>query len=116
MPEHNDFNDYLPEPKRQDYSVEIPADQPPLNLNRVPSGNDPMGRIEQRGMVYRRLARGQAPWWLLIAGWVVFGGLALGLLKMALAGSILSWVLFALSLLPLLIMLQGTLAKASPGR
>ncbi len=111
MPEPKDFNDYLPEPKSEEYSIDIPPDPVPLQPGQVPSGNDPLGRIEQRGIAYGNLSRGRAPWWVLIAGWVVFGGLALGLLKMALAGSIVSWVLLAISLLPLVIVLQGTLAK-----
>jgi hypothetical protein len=116
MADPNDFNNYLPEQKPEEYSIEIPADQSPINLDRVPSGDDLMGRIEQRGMAYSRLARGLAPWWILIAGWVVFGGLALGLLKMALAGSIVSWVLLVLVLLPLVILGQGTVAKLTSGR
>ncbi|NJL48521.1 MAG: hypothetical protein HC929_14880 [Leptolyngbyaceae cyanobacterium SM2_5_2] len=112
MPEPNNFDDYLPEQKPQEYSIEIPPDAVPLQPDRVPSGNDPLGRIEQRGMAYSSLARGRAPWWLLIAGWVIFGGLTLGLLKMALAGSVVSWMLLAISLLPLVILAQGTLAKA----
>jgi hypothetical protein len=72
-----------------------------------------MGRIEQRGMAYSRLSRGLAPWWLLISGWVVFGGLALGLLKMGLAGNIVSWVLLGIVILPLIILAQGSLAKLS---
>lgn len=114
MADQNEFNDYLPEQKPEEYSIEIPADQSPLNLDRVPSGQDVLGRIEQRGMAYSRLARGLAPWWILVAGWVVFGGLAWGLMKMALAGNILSWVLLAIVILPLIILAQGTLAKLSP--
>jgi hypothetical protein len=113
MAEQNEFNDYLPEQKPEEYSIEVPADQAPLNLDRVPSGNDLMGRIEQRGIAYSRLSRGLAPWWVLISGWVVFGGLALGLLKMGLAGSIVSWVLLVIVILPLIILAQGTLAKLS---
>ncbi|MBD2425798.1 hypothetical protein [Phormidium sp. FACHB-1136] len=113
MAEQNDFNDYLPEQKPEEYSIEVPADQAPLNLDRVPSGQDIMGRIEQRGIAYSRLARGLAPWWVLVSGWVVFGGLALGLLKMGLAGSIVSWVLLVIVILPLIILAQGTLAKLS---
>lgn len=116
MPDPNDFNDYLPEQKPEEYSIEIPADQSPLNLDRVPSGDDVMGRIEQRGVAYSRLSRGLAPWWLLISGWVVFGGLAVGLLKMGLAGSIVSWVLLVMVILPLIILAQGTLAKLSAQR
>ncbi len=111
MPDPNEFNDYLPEQKPEEYAIEIPADQSPLNLDRVPSGQDILGRIEQRGMAYSRLSRGLAPWWVLISGWVVFGGLALGLLKMALGGNIVSWVLLAMVVLPLIILAQGTLAK-----
>jgi hypothetical protein len=116
MPNPNDANntnDYFPQPQPPEQSIEIPADQQPYDYNRVPSGNDPLGRIEQRGMAYSNLARGRAPWWILIAGWVVFGGLALGLLRMAIAGSIVSWLLLAIALLPLVILLQGTWAKAS---
>lgn len=113
MADPNEFNDYLPEQKPEEYSIEVPADQSPLNLDRVPSGHDFMGRIEQRGIAYSRLSRGLAPWWVLIAGWVVFGGLALGLLKMGLAGSVVSWVLLGIVILPLVILAQGTLAKLS---
>jgi len=111
MPEKNDFNEYLPEQKPEEYSIDIPAEPVPIQPGRIPSGDDPMGRIEQRGIVYSNLARGRTPWWILMAGWVVFGGLTLGLLKMAIAGSIVSWVLLVISLLPLVILAQGTLVK-----
>ncbi|MEY3297725.1 MAG: hypothetical protein RLZZ597_985 [Cyanobacteriota bacterium] len=116
MADPQEFNDYLPEQKPEQYSIEVPADQSPLNLDRVPSGDSLMGRIEQRGMAYSRLSRGLAPWWILISGWVVFGGLALGLLKMGLAGNVISWVLLVIVSLPLIILAQGTLAKLSAQR
>ncbi|NMF84896.1 hypothetical protein [Nodosilinea sp. P-1105] len=111
MPEPDNFNEYLPKQQPEEYSIEVPADQRPQDYNRIPSGDSPMGRIEQRGMAYSNLSRGRAPWWLLIIGLILFGSIALGLLAMGLAGSLVSWVLFVVSLLPLVILLQGILAK-----
>jgi hypothetical protein len=68
MAEPNEFNDYLPESKPEEYSIGIPAEPSLVNRDRIPTGTDPLSRIEQRGMAYSRLARGLAPWWILIAG------------------------------------------------
>ncbi|MDZ8083370.1 MAG: hypothetical protein RMX35_30435 [Nostoc sp. DcaGUA01] len=55
--------------------VEIPAEQEPIYQQRIPSGYDPMGEIYLRGRAMRTMSSGRMPWWVLISGWILFGGL-----------------------------------------
>jgi hypothetical protein len=110
---NNDFNKYLPdengEPEK--LSIEIPAEQR-LNPEKTPSGFDPMGEIQLRGQAYRGLAGGQTPWWILIAGWFVFGAIFAVLLHAAITTRMLTvWILLIIMTIPLLILWRGTVAK-----
>lgn len=114
MSEKEQFNQYFPEPDLEERSIEIPTNQFPSTYDQVPSSDDPMGRIELRGRAYQNLASGRNPWWLLISGWVVFGGVTLMLAKIAFnAGAVTPWIFLVISLIPLFIMLRGTLVKIS---
>lgn len=119
MPDNNEFNRFLPEEPRQpdQLSIEIPAEQPSLHPDRIPSGYEPMGEIQLRGRAFGGLASGQAPWWVMFTGWAMFGGAALLLLHFAIAAaSITAWLLLILALIPLLILWRGTTAKLSSTR
>ncbi len=109
-----DLNRFLPEDSTtpDQLSIEIPADSNPYVPEQLPSGFDPMGEIELRGRAYRGLAAGQMPWWILIAGWVIFGFFAAILLHAAITSpSLTLWILLVFMLLVLLILGRGTLAK-----
>jgi hypothetical protein len=118
--QNNQFNRYLPDENRLDrdkLSIEVPAEQHPLEYDRVPSGYDPMGEIQLRGRVFRGLAGGQTSWWVIISGWLIFGFIAALVLHAAIATS--SWamgLLLAIALIPLIVLARGTAAKLSAGR
>jgi len=94
--------------------IEVPTHSNSPYHERIPSGYDPMGEIYLRGIAYRGLAGGRIPWWVLISGWVVFGGLALLVLIAAIASASFE-MLSALIIVgtPVIILLRGTLAKRS---
>jgi hypothetical protein len=94
--------------------IEIPTYSNSPYHEKVPSGYDPMGEIYLRGRAYRGLAGGRIPWWVLISGWVVFGGLALLVLISAIASASFEMLpALIIVCIPLLILLRGTLAKRS---
>lgn len=117
MPDNN-FNSFLPEepPNRDNLSIDIPA-EPPLSVERVPSGYDPMGEIELRGRVAQGMSSGRIPWWVLITGWVLAGGFAFLLLHLAIQS--FSWLLLvplAIAAIFLVILWRGTQAKLGQRR
>lgn len=94
--------------------VEIPAEQEPIYQQRIPSGYDPMGEIYLRGRAMRNLSSGTKPWWVLISGWVLFGGLFFLVLGIAISSISLALIPYLIiSGVPVLIVLRGTLAKLS---
>jgi hypothetical protein len=118
--QNNQFNRYLPDENRLNrdkLSIEVPAEQRPLEYDRVPSGFEPMGEIQLRGRVFRGLASGQTPWWIIISGWLIFGFIAALVLHAVIATS--SWgmgLLLVIVLIPLIILARGTVAKLSTGK
>jgi hypothetical protein len=107
--------------------IGIPAESNYPKLEKIPSGYDPMGRIYLEGIANRNLAGGRIPWWVLISGWILYGGYALCgfVLAITLAFSegwfiLVSGDLFVLMLvmvmLPLLILWRGTIAKLTIAR
>ena len=107
--------------------TEIPAESNYPNLEKIPSGYDPMGRIYLEGIANRNLAGGRIPWWVLISGWMLYGALALLGFLAAIAltsfeGSFIVvfgglFVLIGLTvILPLLILWRGTIAKLTIAR
>ena len=117
MNNNDDLNQFLPKDNPVDpdkLSIEIPAEQHPTPYDRVPSGYEPMGEIELRGRVFRGLAGGQIPWWVLISSWVIFGFIAALLLHAAIMTStVTAWMFLAIALIPLFILGRGTVAKLS---
>lgn len=111
MSKNNEFNRFLPEVEPEKHSVDIPA-QPPPQYDRVPSGYEPIGEIELRGRVVRGLANGRTAWWVLISGWIIFGGLVWLMIKISLISpAIVAWIFATIAAVPLLILLKGTKAK-----
>lgn len=106
---------YFPDAGRfddDDLRVGIPSERPWPGSDRVPTGYDPMGHVYLQGRAYRRLAAGTMPWWVLITGWVVFGGSTFVLLWVSLsAGSWGSLLTLALAIAPLIVLWRGTRAK-----
>lgn len=99
---------------RDQLFVEVPAEQKSPHPERIPSGYDPMGEIYLRGRTYRSLAGGRIQWWVLISGWIIFGGIALLILTVAIASGSLALLLsLALFTMPVWVVLRGTLAKLS---
>lgn len=94
--------------------IEIPAEQQSPYQERIPSGYDPMQEIYLRGRAFRSMSGGGIPWWVLISGWLIFGGLALLMLITAIASQSFE-LLFPLVIIsiPVLIVCRGTLAKLS---
>lgn len=118
MPEEDEFNRFLPEENldKDKLSTSIPPQQhvPP---DRIPSGYDPMGRIHLQGQAHRSMATGQVPGWVLITGWIVFGGTALILAYVAIISPfVTTWVALAISLIPLFVLWRGTRARTANRR
>jgi hypothetical protein len=92
--------------------IEIPATRHSPYQDRVPSALDPMGEIYLRARVLRTLGGGNVRWWVLISGWLLFGG---GFL--AFAGIIMSTQSYALifslaiTAIPLVPLWPGTAKK-----
>ena len=115
MNKQNLSSPFLPETESDRLSIEIPAEPPRHPYDRIPSGYDPMGEVALRGRAFRRLSSGFAPWWVLMAGWAAFGGFAFMLLRLPLStasnAALLALLPLILSLIPLLILVRGTIAK-----
>ncbi|PSB21987.1 hypothetical protein C7B65_00800 [Phormidesmis priestleyi ULC007] len=119
MNNKDEFNRFLPDESLDPdkLSIGIPAEQTPLNPDRIPSGFDPMGEIQLRGRAYRSLAGGQAPWWVLISGWVIFGGFVWIMVRLTvLSSSFVLLIPLAIATIPLFILLKGTKAKLASQR
>ncbi|UBF30310.1 hypothetical protein K9N68_34415 (plasmid) [Kovacikia minuta CCNUW1] len=121
MSEKGKFDQFLPNDDekldRDKLSIEVPAEQRPVQHDRIPSGYDPMGEIHLRGRVSQGLAGGRIPWWVLIAGWIIFGGTALLMLYAAVTSSTATvWLMFAIAVIPLVLLWKGTTAKLSKKR
>jgi hypothetical protein len=106
-PLHSDRN---PEPEK--FVVEIPPEKPPTYQEKLPSGFDPMGEIYLRGHAYRGLAGGTQPWWVIISGWFIFGGIAFMIIGAAISSlSPMLIIPFLFALIPVIILWRGTTAK-----
>lgn len=119
MSQKDEFKQFFPDEglDKDKLSVEIPAEQKPVYPERIPSGYEPMGEIQLRGQAYRGLAGGRIPWWVLITGWILFGGFALLMVyAIAIAWSSAAWFTLAIAAIPLIILWRGTRAKLSSRR
>ncbi|MFB2938484.1 hypothetical protein ACE1B6_24820 [Aerosakkonemataceae cyanobacterium BLCC-F154] len=114
MSKKDQFDEFLPESKQENLYIEIPAEQRPLEHNRIPSGYEPMGEIELRGRVFRGLASGQVHWWVLITGWIILGSYTLLVCYLAVTSFFWAGLIFlAIAVIPLLVLWKGTTAKLS---
>ncbi|MGF1499752.1 MAG: hypothetical protein ACFB8W_23440 [Elainellaceae cyanobacterium] len=119
MSEDKDLDQFFPDeqPNEDELVVELPASPPSPYQERIPSGYDPMGEIYLRGRAYQGLARGSIPWWVLISGWVVFGGTSLFVLFIVFtAGSLSSLPLLLFPAALIAILWRGTSAKLAVGK
>ena len=116
----NDENDpYLPSRKSQKdrYIIEIPLESKMPKPDRLPSGFDPIQSIGLEGRAFRGLAGGRIPWWVLITGWIIFGGFALLTLSLSItSGFLSSFSLLLINSIPILILWRGTAAKFTVNR
>jgi hypothetical protein len=119
MNEHDESKQFFPDDKLDSdrIVVEVPADQKSPYQERIPSGYEPMGEIYLRGRAFRGLAGGRIPWWVLISGWIFFGGLALLIVISAIlpltSASFSALLPLIILAIPLIILWRGTTTKLS---
>jgi hypothetical protein len=110
---------YLPPRKSEKdrFILEIPLESKMPKPDRLPSGFDPIQSIGLEGRAFRGLAGGRMPWWVLITGWIIFGGFALLSLSLAITSGFLSSLpLLLINIIPILILWRGTAAKFTANR
>lgn len=115
MSENDEHKQFLPDDEidRDRLVVEVPQSPTPYQ-ERVPSGYDPMGEVYLRGRAFRALAGGRIPWWVLISGWIIFGGLALLILVLAITSAAYGLLpALVIITIPLITLWRGTMAKLS---
>ncbi len=100
--------------KQDKIFVEVPPEQNSPYDDKIPSGYDPMGEVYLRGRAFRGMSGGRTPWWVLITGWIIFGGLALVIISTAIASQSFA-LIFPLAFVSIfiLILIRGTAAKLS---
>ena len=116
MSDHDDYRPFLPNEEMDDEKivVEVPSNSGFPYQERTPAGYEPMEAIQLRGITYRRLAGGRIPWWVLISGWILYGGLILvSLIPAIAAGGLLALLTLIVGAIPLIILGRGTAAKLS---
>lgn len=116
MSRNDDYKQFLPndELDRERIVVEVPANPKPTQQERIPSEYDPMGQIYLQGRVFRGLTGGRIPWWVLISGWIIFGGLFLSILILAIASAAFEFLpVLLFAFIPVMVLWRGTVAKLS---
>ncbi|EAZ89503.1 hypothetical protein [Crocosphaera chwakensis] len=94
------------------FSIDIPSQSESPYQDRIPSGYDPMGEIYLRGRAFRGLASGGIPWWILVSGWIIFGGFTLLIIvAVIIAQDFIGLILLFVPGTILLILWRGTKAK-----
>ncbi|WP_414620078.1 hypothetical protein [Calothrix sp. CCY 0018] len=123
MSENDEFKQFLPDEEFESeqivYSVSV--NDEPTYQEKMPSGYDPMGRIELEGIAFRGLAAGKISWWVLITGWFIFGIVSFAMLIPAIAllaseftsAMIMLLPALLISCIPLVVLWRGTAAKLS---
>jgi hypothetical protein len=85
--------------------IEVPPTRHYPYPDLIPSALDPMGEIYVRARALRTLGGGNVRWWVLISGWLIFGGgfllFALMILSTQSYFSLLVLVILAIPLVPL---------------
>jgi hypothetical protein len=97
--------------------IEIPPTQHSPYQDRVPSALNPMGEIYLRARVLRTLGGGNVRWWVLISGWLMFGGgfLAIAWIMIS-TQSYASIFQLAITAIPLVSLWRGTAKKLAQRR
>lgn len=122
MSKNDEFKKFLPDEKfkREQFIYEVPSEAEPPLQEIIPSGYEPMQNIQLEGKAYRGLAAGKTRWWVLMTGWMVFGGVAFAVLipivSLILESSVMSIMLIPIlffAFVPLIILWRGTNAKLS---
>jgi hypothetical protein len=117
----------MSDPKKVDRDkliVNLPARRPSpydnpasSSSDRVPSGFDPMGEIQLRGRILRTLSEGNVRWWIMIAGWVIFGGGFLLMLLIVIESQLYPLIVpLAIAAIPLVALWKGTARKLARSR
>jgi hypothetical protein len=119
MKNNDKHEPYLPHRKsdKDRLIVEIPLESKMPYPDRLPSGFDPIQSIGLEGRAFRGLAGGRIPWWVLITGWVIFGGFALLTLNLAMTSGVFPILLILfINAIPIVILWRGTAAKFTINR
>ena len=119
MRDNDERDPYLPHRKsdKDRLIVEIPLESKMPYPDRLPSGFDPIQSIGLEGRAFRGVAGGRIPWWILITGWIIFGGFALLTLSLAIPSGVLSSLpLLFINSIPIVILWRGTAAKFKVNR
>lgn len=119
MSNNQESNQFFPDNKldQDDTIVEVPSNLPSPDRERIPSGYDPMQEIHLRGRAFRGLAGGGMPWWVPIAGWVIFGIPVLFLLiSVLLSGNFSALPVLLIPAIFIIILWRGTNSKLSIGK
>lgn len=92
--------------------IEVPPTRHSPYQDRIPSALDPMGEIYLRARVLRTLGGGNVRWWVLVSGWLLFGGgfLAIAWIIISTQSHALIFSL-AIAAIPLVSLWRGTTKK-----
>jgi hypothetical protein len=119
MKNNDNYDPYLP-PRKSDkdrFIVEVPLEAKMPKPDRLPSGFDPIQSIGLEGRAFRGLAGGRIPWWVLITGWIIFGGFAFLTLSLVLQSGVLpNFLILLVNAIPIVILWRGTAAKFTVDR
>jgi hypothetical protein len=92
--------------------IEVPPTQHSPYPDRVPSATDPMGEIYLRARMLRTLGGGNIRWWVLISGWLMFGGIFFAIAWIVLSTQSYSFLFpLAIAAIPLVSLWRGTAKK-----
>jgi hypothetical protein len=92
--------------------IEVPPTHQYPYQDRVPAALNPMGEIYIRARVLRTLGSGNVRWWVLISGWIMFGGISLLLAAIILARQSYALIFpLAVAAIPLVSVCKGTAKK-----
>jgi hypothetical protein len=92
--------------------IEVPPTHQYPYQDRIPAALYPMGEIYIRARVLRTLGSGNVRWWVLISGWIIFGGISLLLAAIILARQSYALIFpLAVAGIPLVSVCKGTAKK-----
>jgi hypothetical protein len=119
MVDNNEYRQFLPDDEfdRDLIIVDVPIAPASPELNQIPNGYDPMGRVYLGGRANRRLASGRTPWWVLISSWFIAGiTIFAGLIPLFPLSVIELLIVIIVLPFPLAVLWRGTKAKLSSNK